>query len=270
MEQLHRHSTVIRKLLFLLVFLEFPLALAQTQRVVDVATRSGVTQRFLLLQTENAKATVVLFAGGDGALALSPTGAIRAMNGNFVVRTREQFAAQGLSVAVIDAPSDRTSVGGFRQSADHVTDVKAAITWLKQELKLPVWLVGTSRGTQSVAYIATQLAPADGGPDGIVLTSTMLDDRRGRPVPDMPLERITVPVLVAHHVRDGCIYTRMADMPRLTSKLSSVPKTELLTFEGGVDIGNPCGARGHHGFAGIEREVVDKIAAWIKQHSPAR
>lgn len=253
-----------RNLLFLLCFL---CARAQAQRIVDVPTRSGVSQRFLLLQTENARATVVLFAGGDGGLALSPTGAIGAMQGNFVVRTREQFAAQGLSVSVIDAPSDRTHVGGFRQTAEHTADVKAVIAWLKQELKLPVWLVGTSRGTQSVAYIATQLAPADGGPDGIVLTSTLLEDRRGRPVPNMPLERIRVPVLVAHHVKDGCVFTRMADMPKLTAKLKDAPKTELLTFEGGVDIGNPCEARGHHGFSGIEAEVVEKISAWIKDNS---
>src|SRR5205085_1458155 len=109
---------------------------------------------------------------------------------------------QGLVVAVIDAPSDRQNwpyLNDFRQTADHVTDVKAAIAWLRQELKLPVWLVGTSRGTQSAAFIATQLAPADGGPDGIVLTSTILQDRRTRAVPDMALERIKVPVLITHH-----------------------------------------------------------------------
>ena len=56
-------------------------------------------------------------------------------------------------------------------------------------------------------------------------------------------------------------------MPKLTAKLKDAPKTELLTFEGGVDIGNPCEARGHHGFSGIEAEVVKKISAWIKNNS---
>ena len=63
------------------------------------------------------------------------------------------------------------------------------------------------------------------------------------------------------------VVTRMADMPKLTAKLKDAPKTELLTFEGGVDIGNPCEARGHHGFSGIEAEVVEKISAWIKNNS---
>lgn len=257
---------MIRNLLFLVVI--FYTSVTQAQRVVDVPTRAGVTQRILLLETDNAKASVILFAGGDGGIQIAPDGSIR-RSGNFLVRSRDLFAAQGLNVAVIDAPSDRQQtpyLGGFRQTAEHATDVKAVIGWLKQELKIPVWLVGTSRGTQSVAYIATQLAPADGGPQGIVLTSTMLDDRRGRPVPNMPLERIKVPVLVAHHVKDGCRFCFYADLPKLTSKLHAAPKTELLSFDGGIDVGDPCEARAYHGFNGIEAEVIGKIAAWIKSN----
>ena len=203
-----------RNLLFLITIIYTSITLAQ--RVVDVPTRTGVTQRILLLQADNAKASVILFAGGDGGIQITSEGSIR-RSGNFLVRSRDLFAAQGLNVAVIDAPSDRQQVpylGGFRQTAEHATDVKIVIAWLKQEFKIPVWLVGTSRGTQSVAYIATQLAPSDGGPHGIVLTSTMLDDRRGRPVPAMPLERIKVPVLVAHHMKDGCRFCRYADLPK--------------------------------------------------------
>lgn len=124
--------------------------------------------------------------------------------------------------------------------------------------------MGTSRGTQSAAYIATQLAPADGGPDGIVLTSTILVDRRGRPVPDMALDRIKAPVLVAHHVQDGCPLWLFSDMPKLTGKLGTAPRTALLTFEGGNNTGDPCEARAYHGYNGIEADVVGKLAAWIK------
>jgi len=256
----------MRKYLFVCVIFHSLNTSAQLQRVVDVASRAGVTQRFLLLHPENAKAAVILFAGGDGGLRMSPDGAIRGVRGNFLVRSRDLFAAQGLAVAVIDAPSDRQSdphLAGFRQTSEHVADARAAIAWLRQELKLPVWLVGTSRGTQSVAYIATQLTPEDGGPDGIVLTSTILADRQGRPVPDMALERIKVPVLVAHHVQDGCRFCSFSDMPKLTGKLNTVPRTELLTFEGGNNVGDPCEARAYHGYNGIEADVVTKISVWI-------
>lgn len=40
----------------------------------------------------------------------------------------------------------------------------AVIAWLKQQAPMPVWLVGTSRGTQSVGDIATESGPAQGGP----------------------------------------------------------------------------------------------------------
>lgn len=70
----------------------------------------------------------------------------------------------------MDAPSDRLEppyLSGFRQSSEHVADIKAVIAWLRQQVNAPVWLVGTSRGTQSVAFAATQLAKTDGGPDAL-------------------------------------------------------------------------------------------------------
>src|SRR3954471_16795624 len=83
-------------------------ALAE-QRVVDVPTRPGVTQRFLLIPTPDAKAAVVLFAGGHGGLQLNDAGGLGWGRGNFLVRTAPMFASLGLTVAVIDAPSDHQS-----------------------------------------------------------------------------------------------------------------------------------------------------------------
>ncbi len=161
------------KLLFILYLMASLLqAQAQTpQRVVDIPTRPGATQRMILLSPPDAKATVVLIPGGHGGLQLSPDGSMKWGAGNFLVRTRQLFADQGLIVAVIDAPSDRQTppfLGGFRQRAEHAADLKAVIAWLRENAKLPVWIVGTSRGTQSTAYVATELEGSE-GPDGIVL-----------------------------------------------------------------------------------------------------
>ena len=142
-------------------------------------------------------------------------------------------------------------------------DVKRLIAWLRQQANVPVWLIGTSRGTQSAAFLGTELRRADGGADGIVLTSSILIDPRGRPVPAMPLEKIHVPVLVVHHREDGCFACRYTDLPPLMRKLTAVPRKELITIEGGASRGDPCEAMAHHGFNGIEREVVAKIAEWI-------
>ncbi|MGH6689215.1 MAG: hypothetical protein ACREF4_00830 [Gammaproteobacteria bacterium] len=107
-----------------------PVSAQTAPRVVDVPTRSGVTQRFLLLAPEQPKATVILFAGGQGGLQIGADGSLGWGKGNFLVRSREVFAGHGLVVAVVDAPSDRQSapfLGGFRQTREQVTDVKAVI-----------------------------------------------------------------------------------------------------------------------------------------------
>ncbi len=117
--------------------------------------------------------------------------------------------------------------------------------------------------TQSAAWIATQLPLADGGPDGIVLTATMLTDRRSRAVPEMALDRVRIPVLVTHHKDDACRTCLMRDMPLLMDKLTTPPRKELILFEGGINTGDPCEAYAYHGFNGIERDVVLRIANWI-------
>ena len=243
-------------------------AIAQVAaQVVNVPTRTGVTERFVYLAAQGAKAAVILFAGGNGGVQIREDGTFKALSGNFLLRTRQQFVENGLSIAVVDAPSDRQTppfLDGFRQTADHVTDIKAVIAWLREKAPVPVWLVGTSRGTESAAFIATQLTRGNGGPDGLVLTSTVLIDKRGRPVPMMPLQDIAIPVLVVHHAQDACVACPYAEVPNLMSKLTGAPKKELITISGGESRGDPCEAFAHHGYNGQEAEVVAKIATWIR------
>jgi dienelactone hydrolase len=240
-------------------------AQASTPQVADIPTRPGVTQRILVITPDKAKAAVILFAGGDGGIQIRPDGSIT-RSGNFLVRSRQLFVDQSLTTVVIDAPSDRQShpfLSGYRQTDDHVTDVKAVIAWLRQQAKIPVWLIGTSRGTQSAAHVATSLPVTEGGPDGIVLTATVVNDSRSRDVTRMALDRIRIPVLVAHHREDSCRVCLYSDVPRLMEKLTTPPRKELITFDGGISVGDPCEARAYHGFNGIEKEVVQRIAAWI-------
>lgn len=243
------------------------IALAQIpQQVAEIPTRAGVLQRFLYLAPENPKAVVILFSGGQGDLQIGADGSFKSGGRNFLVRNRRLFAENGLSVAAVDAPSDRQTtpfLAGFRQTPEHVADIKAVIGWLKQKANIPVWLVGTSRGTQSAAFIATQLSRSDGGPDGLVLTSTILSDKTGRPVPAMPLQDLAIPVLVVHHEQDGCRLCNYAEIPQLMNRLSGVPKKQLITITGGEDRGDPCEPLSHHGFNGQDADVVAKIAGWI-------
>ena len=100
-------------------------------------------------------------------------------------------------------------------------------------------------------------------PDGMVLSSTILTENFGRPVPGMPLDKVRIPVLVVHHEQDGCLHCRFNDVPQLMDKLVNAPRKQLLAFKGGVNEGDPCDAAAYHGFNGLEREVVGQTAAWM-------
>jgi len=243
------------------------LAGAQAQpRVVDVPTRPNVSQRILVLApAQPPRAAVVLLAGGHGGLGILPDGSLQWGKGNFLVRSRQLFADQGFMVAVVDAPSDRQSpphLAGFRQTPEHAADLRAVIAWLRQQAAVPVWLVGTSRGTQSAAYVATELGGPE-GPDGVVLSATVLTDRNSRAVPAMPVERIRVPVLVVHHEQDGCRVCPYSEVPVLMRKLENAARKQVLSFTGGRNEGDPCEARAYHGFNGLEPEVVAQMAGWM-------
>ena len=238
---------------------------ASAEKVVDIPTRPGVTQRMIVISPADAKAAVVLFAGNHGGLQISPNGSLEWGEKNFLVRTRQLFADQGLLVAVVDAPSDRQSapfLNDFRQTPEHVADIKAVIAWLRKQSNVPVWLVGTSRGTQSAAYVATELVGPD-RPDGIVLSATIVADYSSRPVPAMPLGNIRTPVLVVHHEQDGCHFCPYSEVPSLMEKLVNSPRKELLSFTGGQNKGDPCEGMAFHGFNGLESAVVQKTVAWI-------
>src|SRR6185369_17525656 len=94
---------IMRTLKYLFAASAFALlsqAQAQTaQKVEDIPTRSGVTQRMIVLAPLEPKAAVVLLAGGHGGLQVFPNGSLKWGAGNFLVRTRQLFADQGLMVA---------------------------------------------------------------------------------------------------------------------------------------------------------------------------
>jgi pimeloyl-ACP methyl ester carboxylesterase len=229
-----------------------------------IAARPGVTVSFLLVRPAGPPAaSVVLFAGGNGALGLAA--GRPGLAGNFLVRNRARFAEQGLLVAVLDAPSDRPDgLDGFRTTAAHADDVRAVIAALRAEAAVPVWLVGTSMGTVSAANAAARLSA--GGPDGLVLTSTVMRQGRERPesIGDVRLKDIRVPTLVVHHRQDACRATPYADTVALLRDLAGAPRRELLTFEGGASPqSGPCEPRAAHGYFGLDAEVVAAIAKWI-------
>lgn len=244
--------------------------------VVDLPTRPGVTQRYLAIPPSGRpKAVVVLFAGGNGLLNIDDAQEIRGLRGNFLVRSRDLFRDRGLYVAVMDAPSDQKGpdgMGSFRTARDHAVDIGAVIADVrKRSGGVPVWLVGTSRGTISAVNGAARLK-APQAPDGLVLTSTLTAKAPGRnPRPgvaetvyDLDIEAIRVPTLIVYHRDDACFRTPPADVPALQRKLKGAARTGVIAIEGGLPPrSEACEAYAAHGFLGKEAETVDAIAGWI-------
>lgn len=235
---------------------------------VTVRGRPGATQGFYLIQVKNPLAQVVLFPGGKGNIGVSARGIKR--GGNFLVRSRGHFAGHGFNVAVLDVPSDRKSLRGFRVKEKHVQDLLAVVAHLRGLSPAPVWLVGTSRGTLSAANGALPRRDMPAA-NGLVLTSSLIWNRENKySLFDFKLAAIRLPTLVVHHRHDGCMATLFQEVPRLMEALSGAPITELAVFRGG-NPGKPglsCKGKSHHGFLGIEVAVVARIAEWIKAHPP--
>ncbi|MCK4743948.1 MAG: alpha/beta hydrolase [Sulfuriflexus sp.] len=240
--------------------------------LVTLNTRPDVEQKFILIKPAAPVASVILFAGGSGTLNLSSSSGdptINKKNNNFLVRTRELFASHDFLVAVVDAPSDHGSrkgmFGGFRNSMEHVEDIDHVIRYLREIADVPVWMVGTSRGTESVTNLAINSSQK---PDGLILTASMsVPNAKGTPVTDMDLDRIMIPTLVVTHSKDGCWVTPPEGAKEIADGLINSKKLEVKIFSGGdMPISKPCKARSYHGFLGIDDEVVSFIAGFIKSN----
>ena len=250
----------MRRVLFLLLF-AFTACAAAADRLVVVDTRPGVRVGYWLMERPGATATLMLLPGGEGGIGAVKGEAPRSKN--FLVRSRDLFASAGFNVAVIGKPSDHDDMTlDFRASPEHVEDLRAIARKLRAELGVPVWLVGTSRGSVSAAAAATRLDPSLVA--GIVLTSSITDRRMGPSVASLPLADIHVPVLVMHHERDACRLSDPRDAHFIVDGLANAPVKKLLLVDGGGWPSGPvCEPMHYHGYNGMEAEAVKDIAQFI-------
>lgn len=229
-----------------------------TQAILTLPTRPGVQQRLLVVQGERkSRATVLLFPGGDGAGHFTETQRGLRLSDNFLVRSSSRMANEALRVAVVDAPSDRASgmSDGFRTSPQHLTDIESVVRFLVDRYRQPIFLVGTSRGTLSLAYMATALR--EPSIRGIIFTSSYIQ------VGSLPLEQIRYPVLFIHHRDDACKVTPYPAAKRFYERFTSSLVKEFVTVLGGAEpASKPCEGLSRHGFFGVEGDVIEVIADW--------
>ena len=211
-----------------------------------------------------ARASVVLMTGGNGLLPLEADGTING-NGNFLIRSANLFLRNGLNVMMPDTvpahPNGLTDED--RLSATHAAELQGFINAAQNRWRKPVWVAGTSNGSISTVT-AGAFRPALARLRGVVLTSTVtVLPADAQATFNLYAARITVPALVVWHQDDHCSLSPPAGSAALFAVLPSIDKASL-SFEGGHSVAqDPCQAFSEHGYAGIEKEVVEEIAESI-------
>lgn len=198
--------------------------------------------RAVLIKPASPRASVILMPGGSGAINAGEHGEINGLKGNQLVRTRKAYAARGLAVLVVDAG----------------TDLSSAVQYMAA-IKRPVTVVATSRGTQRAAEGIARGAR----PDALVLTSGFLSAESGSGSNVMSIlgSPSALPrTLVIHHRNDGCKFTAPAGVDPFVKW--SAGRARVAWLSGGGEGGDPCEAGGHHGFSGLDGQVVGLAAGF--------
>ena len=179
------------------------------------------------------RGSIILMGGGDGYLGITGSGEITSLRGNSLIRTHRAFANAGFAALALDAGTS-----------------PAAAVEAMRKIARPVVVVGTSRA-------ATRIHRAlSANPDGIVITSGMLDHFQS----NVGSPDALPPTLIVHHRRDSCRVT----LPSLVEPFQAWggAKVRVVWLDGGRDEGDPCLARGYHGFTGIEGQMIGAITGF--------
>lgn len=232
------------------------------EEVVDLPTRGDV-ERILYLQPAQPVANLVMLPGGNGVLKLRPdgTGESDWFTASALARERQRFAAQGLAVAIVDAPlnwQDSVGLGPYRQSGAHYADVLEVIRYMRKRADVPVWLVGHSNGAISAMYVARELPPEQ--PAGVVLVAGATGD-----LINMNLRTFTRPVLVVSHENDPC--SGIYGQTRMFDEFISAPAKQHVVLVGGNSSTTSSCTSGYHQFEGLGAELVAPIAAFVRQYN---
>ena len=188
----------------------------------------------LLNKPNRVRAAVVLIPGGDGVLDVHPNGSFSRLRGNQLVRTRKAYLRHGIATLTID----------------RAVDPAAAVRYLRG-IARKVVVAGTSRGSLRVPDALSAK------PDGIVLTAAFLADVQARIGTPAALPR----TLVVHHRNDQCRFTLPASVEPF--KAWGGARVTVAWMVGGVNTGNPCLGRAHHGFNGLDGSVVGTVARFV-------
>jgi hypothetical protein len=232
-----------------------------------------LSESFIVTPTPNPTAIAILLPGGSGLIGLAPNGTgggtLDVNSHSFLVRSRYLFAGHNLDVITLDGATDfyllPDGLADQQGSAAHVSDILTVISWARSmKPGLPVWIVGTSRGTGG-AFVAGSYSPAQGGPDGLVQAASVNDTNDPDSLLMVNLAGITVPVLLINDAGSTCSIATSAGEKPVLKALKNSPRKSIESVPSGklTALTDNCSALSDHGFFGIEDTAVTDIAVWM-------
>ena len=245
----------MKKISILVVFITFSLFSFETY-AAKIKVQSVSENPIFSFTNPNAKVNVIGFVGGAGI----KRGVGKSQNP--LARERKAFKQAEINYYIFPNPKTRKGISlKYRKSKDHVKKISNLIKYLKKENNLPTILIGHSRGSVSVSAAANALGK--NVVKGIVVMGSLTATSQKVKAPFIMrnmLKKTSVPVLIIHHKKDGCIVTPFAPVKSLSKKKGF----SLVAISGGGSTGNPCGPLHYHGFEGTMSQVITEIKKWAE------
>ncbi len=210
------------------------------------------------MENAESKVNMIAIIGGKGLR--NPLGRSK----NFLVRQKETFFQNKVNFYLLPNPSKQKKAGfAFRESAKNSGRIRSLVNAIKMRNRLPVFLVGFSRGSVDAASFGKKYPNAI---SGIVLVSGVYENTSSKASAysmDLIIGRkLETPILIVHHERDECHVTDFNAANLFFNNLKSERK-RFMRFTSGTASGRACGPFHYHGFEGEERNVAKMIASWL-------
>jgi hypothetical protein len=186
------------------------------------------------------------------------------LSGNFLIRARRYLVSDSVASLIVDCRSDSGEYcsSSYQSSLKRHQDALKLIHEVKK--KFPsidqVWLIGTSMGTVSSAFMPTYEANIYSGAIHTASITEPYGRNSYRELGDFDYKKLNIPQVFIHHRDDPCHITTYSGAKSISDKYQ-IP---LVTVVGGSGFtGAACKAFTEHGFKGKEKEVMNAIARII-------
>ncbi len=243
--------------------------------------------RMLLIEPNKKPiASLVMFRSMGGAVGIGGTNQhpkITRYCQNFPVRTMYNFARKGFRVLLVARPRGIKKKikwpSYHRMSSEHIEEIKAIVSFVKNKSSQPVWLLGSSRGTLSAVQGSIHIKEINGlalvSPRVGAYEDEIIRFEKPNALLDMDLKKIKIPVILLSHKYDPSGISSCRGSLEIKKRLINSPFVKVECLSGGRPYSEAMvkswKKRGRHTqpphrFWGIEGKVVNVVSEFMMSY----